>query len=386
MSKPELITAIREEIALEGPIPFMRYMEMALYHPRYGYYTSPGEKIGWKGDYYTSSSVHPVFGELIAKQVIQMRAVCIQEDASGSEETFTLVEMGAGKGTLCFDIMNTIKKEAPDIFERLHYVIIEESRWLRDKQADWLRPIFPGRVRWEDEIPTNLVGLVLTNELIDAFPVHRLRVENDTIEEIYVDWKQGGFIEVLKPPSSPRLQNYLSRLPVRFDRPTELEINLRARDWVRQVGRALSRGFVLTIDYGYPEEELYSPRRSKGTFLCYHQHKTNEEPYARVGDQDMTAHVDFTSLKRCGEEVGLRSLGFTDQGHFLMGLGISEKMAGPADRMDQSLEARDTFLAMKRLMAPEEMGKVFKILIQGKNLPADVRLDGLQFKPFFHFS
>ncbi|HIE64556.1 MAG: SAM-dependent methyltransferase [Nitrospira sp.] len=386
MSKPELITAIREEITRKGPIPFMRYMEMALYHPRYGYYASPGEKIGWKGDYYTSSSVHPVFGELIAKQVLQMRAVCARGDASNPEEIFTLVEMGAGKGTLCFDILNTIRREAPAVFEHLDYVIIEESRWLRDKQAESLRPIFSGRIRWEEKIPSNLVGLVLSNELLDAFPVHRLRVEGESIEEIYVDWENSGFVEVLRPPSSPRLQNYVRRLSVRFDRSTELEVNLQARDWMRQVGRALSRGFVMTIDYGYPEEELYSPRRPKGTFLCYHQHKTNEDPYVRVGEQDMTAHVDFTSLKQCGEEVGLRCLGFTDQCHFLMGLGISEKMAGPADRMDQSTEARETFLAMKRLMAPEQMGKVFKILIQGKNLPADVHLDGLQFKPFFRFS
>ncbi|MFQ5579663.1 MAG: class I SAM-dependent methyltransferase [Nitrospiria bacterium] len=386
MSKPELITEIREEISVKGPIPFVRYMEMALYHPLYGYYASPGEKIGWKGDYYTSSSVHPVFGELIAKQVLQMREVCEKASSSNPEIIFTLVEMGAGKGTLCFDILNTIRREAPGVFERLHYVIIEESRWLREKQAAWLGPIFSGQIRWEDEIPQKLTGLVLSNELLDAFPVHRLRVGSDTIEEIYVDWENDGFVEILGPPSSPRLQNYLRRLPFRFDRPTELEINLKARDWVRQVGQALSRGFVLTIDYGYPEETLYSSRRPQGTFLCYHQHKTNEEPYERVGEQDMTSHVDFTSLKRCGEEVGLSCLGFTDQCHFLMGLGISEKMAEPAERMDQSAEARQAFLAMKRLMAPEEMGKVFKILIQTKNLPADIHLDGLQFKPFFRFS
>ncbi len=386
MSKPELIIAIKEEIARKGPIPFVRYMEMALYHPRYGYYASPGEKIGWKGDYYTSSSVHPVFGELIAKQMLQMLAVCSQGDVSNPQETFTIVEMGAGKGTLCFDILNYIKREVPAVFDRLQYVIIEESRWLRDKQTEWLRPVFSGRIRWEDEIPSDLVGVVFSNELLDAFPVHRLRVKEDTIEEICVDWENGSFVEVLRPPSSPRLRRYLSRLDVRFERATELEINLRARDWMRQMGQALSQGFVMTIDYGYPAEELYSPRRPKGTFLCYHQHKTNEEPYVRVGEQDMTAHVDFTSLKRCGEEVGLSCLGFTDQGHFLMGLGIAEKMAGPADRMDQSPEARKTFLAMKRLMAPGEMGKVFKILIQRKNLPGDVRLDGLQFKPFFRFS
>ncbi|MFQ5949860.1 MAG: class I SAM-dependent methyltransferase [Nitrospiria bacterium] len=383
MSKPELISAIGEEIAREGPIPFIRYMEMALYHPEYGYYASPGEKIGWKGDYYTSSSVHPVFGELIAKQLTQMGVAMCQGGAS--EEPFTIVEMGAGKGTLCFDILNFIQRVSPPFFDRLHYVIVEGSHWLREKQIAWLAPLFPRRLRWEDEIPKNLEGVVLSNELLDAFPVHRLRVEGETVQEIYVDWRNGRFAEVLRSPSTHRLSTYLRRLNVRFNRPTELEINLVALDWMRRVGRSLARGFVVTIDYGYPAATLYTPRRPKGTFLCYYKHTANENPYEHVGEQDMTAHVDFTSLAQCGEKAGLKLLGFTDQTHFLMGLGIAQRMEGPASRMNQSPEARRTFLAMRQLMAPEGMGKVFKILIQGKNVPSDIRLDGLQFKPFFKF-
>lgn len=376
MSKPELVTAIRQEILAKGPIPFARFMESALYHPEYGYYSSPGEKIGWKGDYYTSSSVHPVFGELLGRQLIQMGAAL-------GEKEFTLVEVGAGKGTLCYDILNSIRREAPEFFARLRYVIVEESRSLREKQIAWLSPLFPEPLRWEAEIPSGVIGAVISNELLDAFPVHRLRVAADAIQEIFVDWKEGRFAEVLRPPSSPELPAYLSRLGLHFDRPVELEINLRALDWIRRVARALLRGYVITIDYGYPAEALYSVRRPKGTLLCYYKHTANEAPYLHVGEQDITAHVDFTSLAKAGEEEGLSPIGFTDQTHFLMGLGIAQRMEEPARNMDRSPAARQEFLAMKQLMAPEKMGKIFKILIQGKKIHAEIQLDGLQFKPFF---
>src|SRR5581483_6723286 len=376
MSKPELVAAIREEILAKGPVPFARFMELALYHPEYGYYSSPGEKIGWKGDYYTSSSVHPVFGELLGRQLIQMGAAL-------DEKEFTIVEVGAGKGTLCYDILNFVRKAAPEFFDRLRYRIVEESRSLREKQIAWLSPLFPETLRWESEIPSGFAGAVLSNELLDAFPVHRLRVSADAIQEIFVDWKEERFAEVLKPPSSPELPAYLNRLGIRFDRPIELEVNLRALEWIRLVARALRRGFVITIDYGYPAEALYSARRPKGTLLCYHQHTASEEPYLHVGEQDITAHVDFTSLAKAGEEEGLALIGFTDQTHFLMGLGIAQRMEEPAKKMDQSPAARREFLAMKQLMAPEKMGKIFKILIQGKKIPAEIQLDGLQFRPFF---
>ena len=367
---------IREEIKRNGPIPFARFMESALYHPEYGYYTSPGEKIGWKGDYYTSSSVHPVFGELLAKQFFQMAGVL-------GEGEWTLVEAGAGKGTLCFDILTALQREAPDLFNRVRYVIIERSGWLRDRQIERLKPLFSDRVRWEDQVPGGITGVVFSNELLDAFPVHRLRVGPESVQEIYVGWEGGRFVETLGPPSHPDLTAYLKRAGVVFDRPVELEINLRALDWAREIGRGLKRGFVVTIDYGYPAEILYSAGRPRGTFLCYYRHTANENPYDHIGEQDMTAHIDFTSLAKAGEEVGLATIGFTDQTHFLMGLGIAQRMEAFAEQMDQSEEARRHFLAMRQLMAPEKMGKIFKILIQGKNLPAEIRLDGLQFKPFF---
>lgn len=378
MSKPELITFLREEIQKHGPIPFVRFMEAVLYHPTFGYYSSPGEKIGPQGDYYTSSSVHPVFGELLAKQLHQM-CLALDEDAS----TYTLVEMGAGKGTLCFDILRYFQRESPSVFNRLRYIIIEKSPDLRERQKERLKPLFPNQVQWEETVPIQFVGVLLSNELLDAMPVHRLRVDPHGVQEIYVDWKEDQFVETLGALSTPRLLDYLKNIDVQFDRPTEIEINLQAIDWMRHIGQSLARGYVVTIDYGFPAEELYTPRRPKGTFLCYYRHTTNENPYDHVGEQDMTAHVDFTSLAKAGEEVGLSLIGFTDQTHFLMGLGIAQRMEPYAMEMETSEEARKQFLAMKQLMAPERMGRVFKILIQGKNIPPEFRLDGLQFKPFF---
>lgn len=375
MSKPELVHIIREKINQDGPIPFVDFMALALYHPKYGYYSSPGEKIGWAGDFYTSSTVHPVFGALLAKQVMQMA------EAFG-DSPFTIVEVGAGVGTLCRDILVTIAREDPVCYEHCRYVIVEESGFLKEKQKNRLSPLFPGHISWADQIPASLVGIVISNELLDAFPVHRLTLGAGKVQEIYVDWQNNAFTEILKEPSKPELAAYVSEVELPLDKSYQLEINLKARDWITSVGEAISKGFVLTIDYGFPVEELYHPRKPGGTFLCYHKHKTNEEPYQHIGEQDMTAHVDFSAIIESGKKVGLQSLGLTDQMHFLMGLGISQRMEIPAKNMHASEKARNEFLAMKQLMDPNGMGKIFKVLVQSKDIPDEIALDGLQFKAF----
>ncbi len=372
MSKPELIKEIKNEITQNGPIPFVRFMAQALYHPKYGYYTGSGDKIGWKGDFYTSSTVHPVFGELLAKQCIQMK------DEIG-DVPLTIVEAGAGKGTLCQDILTLLSKEYPDVFKHCQYIIIESSPFFKELQQKRLCSTFSDHVSWASSIPQNLKGILFSNELLDAFPVHRLRVEKENIQEIFVDWQENRFVEILQPPSTPKLLSYLNRLGVSYKQSAELEINLKALDWMTEAGKALLKGFVITIDYGYPASQLYSPRRAKGTFLCYQKHQSNENPYTRIGEQDMTAHIDFTSLADQGKKVQLDPIGFTDQMHFLMGLGIAQRMEGPAKNMFESEEAKKEFLAMKHLMDPAGMGQTFKVLVQAKNITARQALDGLQY-------
>jgi len=378
VSKPALIEALRNEIAQNGPIPFARFMEQALYHPEHGYYTASDSQIGWGGDYYTSSTLHPLFGELIAQQLLQMEDLLCQDG-----EPFSVLEMGAGRGTLCGDILTYIQQKAPDVFGRLQYQIIEKSDPLRRLQQARLWPRFSSQATWGSDVPTPFEGVILSNEFVDALPVHRLRGAPASLREIYVDWQAGHFTEIEGPLSSPHLRDYVQRLDLQFDQPVTLEINLEALDWMRNVGRALKRGWIVTIDYGYPAKEIYTTRRARGTLLCYHRHTAHEDPYIHIGEQDMTAHVDFTSLAWAGREVGLSFLGFTDQTHFLMGLGVTERMAAVADQMDNSEVAREGFLAMKKLMAPDQMGKTFKVLIQGKAIPDRVVLDGLRFRPFF---
>lgn len=368
-----LTAIIRDEIVNMGPIPFVRFMALCLYHPEFGYYCSPRDKIGPKGDYYTSTAVHPIFATLLGKQILQMALLL----PLGNEK-ISLIEFGAGKGTLCQGILDFIQKEAPDVFSRVNYIIIEKSLSFQACQKARLLPIYPNTVGWKDQMPRDQVGIVLSNEFVDALPVHRMRGK----QEVYVNWKDGMFIEQLNSPSSPDLLAYFDRLDMKTNETFDYEMNLAALDWIRNVGQSLKQGFILTIDYGYPAHQLYHQSRSRGTFLCYYKHTICEDPYQHIGEQDMTSHSDFTSLAKVGEEAGLQVSGFTDQTHFLMGLGIAQEMQAAGDAMEESDEKKRNFFAMKELMAPHKMGKVFKILIQKKGISPPIILDGLTFRAF----
>jgi SAM-dependent MidA family methyltransferase len=372
-----LVAIIRDEIIKQGPIPFIRFMELALYHPEFGYYCSPHDKIGLTADYDTSPSVHPVFAKLLGKQILQMIL------ALGNKE-ISLIEFGAGEGTLCEGILDFLQKSAPDIFRRVTYIIIETSSSFQARQKERLIPVYANTVLWKDKMPKGPIGIVLSNEFVDALPVHRMRKN----KELYVNWENGKFTERFDSPSSPALLSYLHQVDIKPDEVFDYEINLAGLDWIREVGKSLKKGFVMTIDYGYPAHQLYHPSRNRGTLLCYYKHTVCEDPYAHIGEQDMTSHVDFTSLAKVGEEVGLNVLGFTDQTHFLMGLGITHEMQIVAENMEESDEAKRNFLAMKELMAPNKMGKTFKILIQEKGtvpcegITSPIALDGLAFRAF----
>ena len=376
---PELIAAITSEIAASGPIPFVRFMELALYHPQYGYYMrhpEPAhERIGWRGDFYTSSDVHPILGQALAKQAEQMYRLL------GQPHPFTIVEMGAGKGLLAKHIISTCAHRYPSFFQHLRYVLIDRSPAMRELQrrnlASWLDQ--PNLLEWVDDLanmaPHSLTGLFFSNELVDSFPVHRVQVTAKGIEELWVDYRDGGFVECLLPLSSDTLAHRLRRVSVDWPEGYRTEINLRASDWMKQVAQHLGRGFVLTIDYGHTAQDLYRSDRKRGTFLCYFQQSMNEEPFLRVGEQDMTAHVDFSSLAVTGEEQKLRTTGFTNQMSFLMGLGVEQMIAELEQDSPQ-------FRAAIHLLRPNGMGTTFKILIQHKGL-SQPELDGLQYKPFF---
>ncbi|MEY4704946.1 MAG: hypothetical protein RL042_1148 [Nitrospirota bacterium] len=380
LGHPELLATISSEIAKNGPIPFVRFMELALYHPQYGYYMrqpddANAERIGWSGDFYTSSDVHPILGRAIAAQSRQMDALL------GHPTPFTIIEMGAGKGLLARDCLAAIHAGQDDFASRVRYVLIERSPAMqalqRQNLAPWLNQ--PGLVTWVEGLdalaPQSVTGLFFSNELVDAFPVHRIQMAGDQAQELFVDYRDGRFEECLKPLSTPALDHYLQRLNPAWPDGYRTELNLQALEWMEQVAQRIGRGFVMTIDYGHTAQDLYGPERKNGTFLCYYQQLTGDVPYERIGQQDMTAHVDFTSLATVGAAAGLSVTGFTNQMSFLMGLGV-EDMIGQLD--PESPE----FGAAIHLLKPDGMGRTFKILVQHRGIEQP-DLDGLKFKPFF---
>ena len=380
LGHPELIAAISSEITRNGPIPFVRFMELALYHPQYGYYMrqpngADHERIGWSGDFYTSSDVHPILGRAMAAQARQM------DDLLGRPTPFTIVEMGAGKGLFARDCMGAIHATQDDFASRVRYVVIERSPAMQALQRQHLAPWLnkPGLVTWLEGMdalaPQSVTGLFFSNELVDAFPVHRIQVVAGQTKELFVDFREGGFEECLKPLSNPALERHLQRLKPIWPDGFRTEVNLQALGWMEQVAERIDRGFVVTIDYGHTAQDLYGADRKDGTFLCYYQQLTGDAPYVRIGQQDMTAHVDFTSLATVGAAAGLSVTGFTNQMSFLMGLGV-EDMIGQLD--PESPE----FGAAIHLLKPDGMGRTFKILVQHRGIERP-ELDGLKFKPFF---
>jgi SAM-dependent MidA family methyltransferase len=376
---PELVAAIASEIRSSGPIPFVRFMELALYHPRFGYYMRPPEsgteRIGWSGDFYTSSDVHPILGQGLAKQAEQLDRLL------GRPDPFTVVEMGPGKGLLAKHFLAARQPGSGSFGRRLRYVLIERSPAMRELQgANLLHGLCePGRITWveslDDLAARSVVGLLFSNELPDAFPVHRIQIEQGQTQEVYVDYDGVRFVERLGPLSSPELHDHLTRLNLSLPNGYRTEVNLEALRWMRQIARSINRGLSITIDYGHSAQDLYGPDRAKGTLLCYYSQMTSEDPYIRVGQQDLTSHVDFSSLAAVGEDHGLHVTGFTNQMSFLMGLDAEGMIA----HMD--MEGPE-FRAAIHLLRPEGMGRTFKVLVQHKGIPHP-ELDGLKFKPFF---
>jgi SAM-dependent MidA family methyltransferase len=366
----ELVRALRERIRARGRIPFAEFMDLVLYHPVAGYYNSFREKTGPGGDYYTSPHVHPIFGQLIARQVHQMWEIL------GHPAPFTLVEMGGGRGFLCSDILNYCRSQFGDFYRCLDYVLAEISGPLIRKQRSLLSPFLRERkVQWLD--PERLLngtqkffGCLLSNELIDAFPVHLVQQKDGKLWEIYVACGDESFQEVLGPPSRPTLGEYFLLYGSRLEEGQRAEVNLKALDWIEKVSRVLQRGFILTIDYGYEASELYEPARRDGTLLCYFRHTTSSNPFERIGAQDITAHVNFTALMKKGEALGLKKAGYAEQYKFLVSLGLLQDLE-KLER-DSPSESDPIFLknklAMRNFLIPGGMGTLFKVLCQSKGI------------------
>lgn len=332
-----------------------------MYYPELGYYTSDKEKIGKTGDFYTSSNLTSAFGEMLGKQIEEMWHILGQKD-------FTVVEMGAGSGLLSGDVLTSLKKNH-ELYQGLHYCIVEKSASLRKEQKNRLSD---ENVKWFDSISdlTGMEGCIFSNELPDAFPVHVVVMENE-LKEIFVGYEK-NFFEILKPASN-QLIDYLGELDVALPCGYRTEINLDAITWIQEIGSALKKGFVITIDYGYPSNELYQEYRNCGTLMCYYRHSVNDSPYMHIGEQDMTSHVNFSALDHWGRKNGLELCGFTDQAHFLMGLGIDEYIKNLQEK--SPMEYYKKILPIKSLIM--DMGETFKVMIQKKEVSSG-ELSGLK--------
>jgi SAM-dependent MidA family methyltransferase len=358
---------IAARIAAQGRITFAAFMEACLYEPGLGYYTSPGRKVGAEGDFYTSISVHAAFGRVIAREITQMWR------SMGTPDAFTLVECGAGNGRLACDIMDYLAEREPELYRVLELVLVEREPSLEAAQAGLLAAHAP-RVRWlTPEVfgdgSFTFSGCLYSNELIDAMPVHRVVMTPEGLQEIYVTLKEGALAEEAGEPSTPAIAGYLERLGIELHPGQEAEINLAGLGWLATASRTLHQGFILTIDYGFPAQELFAPHRNRGTLLCYYRHRVEDNPYIRLGQQDITSHVDFTSLIRRGSELGLQEVWFGEQYRFLISAGIIEELED-LERSDLSEEEKlRVRLALKKLIMPEGgMGDTFRILIQSKGV------------------
>ena len=355
--KERIIARIKDE----GPITFRDFMAMTLYEPRLGYYCSGRQTMGREGDYLTSPELSPVFSVMVGRQLREMWK------AMGAPDRWDIAEVGAGNGTLCRDTLKWACRRAPEFFEAISYVIVEPIPSPQARQRKMLElEALETKVCWLTEMPDAVDGCILSNELLDSMPVHRVRLEDGDLREVFVGWDGTRFREELREPSIAEIGGYFERLGLLPGEGCMAEVNVSAVDWMFRVGAALAKGFVLTFDYGYEAEELYAPWRKEGTLLCFYKHNPSNDPYARIGRQDMTSHVDFTSVRRAGEASGLKTLGLVSQAEFLANLGIGEAL--PASGGELSLEER---LARRRVVSelvdPAGLGRV-KVLVQAKGL------------------
>jgi SAM-dependent MidA family methyltransferase len=364
-----LESLIREEIRARGPMRFDRFMALALYHPEHGYYARP-PAIGSEGDFYTSVSVGALFGQLLARQARQMGRLL-------DEKEFWIFEQGAHDGQLAFDILSSLRSNAPEFFATLRYAIVEPSPWGRESQKRKLAG-FGAQVRWLERLADwkgdAPCGLFLSNELLDAFPVRLIeRGAAEWNEHCVVIEEADALGWRAVPIDDAELRRAMAKLPLPEIEGYQTEIAMGAESWMREVAGFLRRGYVLTIDYGYPASVYYAPFRRDGTLTCFRKHRRGGDVLRTPGEQDMTAHVNFTALVHAGAAAGLETLALVDQQRFFTGVAHDE-LSGARIYPDGLIKQTRSW---QMLTHPEHLGTRFHVLVQAKNAPAG--LDGLRF-------
>jgi len=369
-----------------GPLTVAAFMELALYSEN-GYYARAVRRSGRAGDFFTSVDVGPLFGELLAVQIAEM-AELVERGTRGDLAPIDLVEAGASDGRLSADILRSLRRDAPQLFERLRLHLVEASPAARAMHTSTLGDVASRLASSGTDLPASFEGIVVANELLDAMPVHQVVMRENGLREIFVDvapqaGPESAALRVVEAaPSTPALAEYLARVGASLEPGWRAEINLAAIEWVRTAARRLRRGFMILIDYGHDARELYSVTHAGGTLTTFAHHtaagpEAHGAPawLANPGAQDITAHVDFTSVRAAAEAEGMQTLGFLDQTYFLLalaGLGGAEN-AAPAETAEQTGARFATLrrrLALKTLLLPGGLGSTHKVLLLGKGVGA----------------
>ncbi len=356
-----LIQTLHTHLVEQQEMPFMEFMQLALYAPGEGYYSSGLQKLGTQGDFITAPELTPLFGQALANQCQQILSTL---------ESPVLFEFGAGSGTLCVDILNHL--------EQLHclpesYYILEVSANLRHRQQELIQQKIPhlaSKVQWLERWPdTPFNGVVIANEVLDAMPVNRFMVTDSGIMESYITLnEQNQLREIFKPSHNQRLLAYINRHLSQLPKPYLSEVNLFLDDWLVNIYRMLHQGVVLLIDYGFPRHEYYHPDRNQGTLMCHYQHHSHPEPLLHPGEQDITAHVDFTHVAEAGHQAGFHIAGYTNQASFLLANGLLSLVHNLGNEREQ-FQAKQ---AIKQLTQPSEMGELFKVIALTRDIEIDL--------------
>ena len=365
---------IEQEIREHGPIPFSRYMEVCLYDPELGYYARHASQFGKAGDFYTSSDVHAVFGRLLARQFEEMwRAV-------GSPPIIQIIELGPGRGLFAQDVLDWSEKKFPDFFGSIRYVLVERSAALRTSLKQTLARHFAlGKCILEEtplsssqrEVPI----VIFANEFFDALPVEVLSTKG-SLRIAY----EGRRLAETWTGASPQELEYLDRYSVQPESGERVEACLSGLEYMKQIAAAVKHGFIAIVDYGYTREELLAGRH-RGTIMTYRQHSASANPYEAPGEQDITAHVNFTALQSVAEQNGIRVEKLLTQSQFLMGIGEANEFGDAFEECKLPQEKAKVALQLKHLVTPAGMGETFHVLVASKGVSAEQinGLSGLKF-------
>lgn len=373
---------IARQIHQHGPVSFAWFMETALYHHELGYYRQPRRTPGRGGDFITSPELHPFFGNTLARQVAETW------DALGQPHHLIVREHGASSGGLSYDILVALSEKAPDVLDAIDYRLVDVNTHRLNEAITAMEEVgFADRVSAEspDELSPE-AGLVLANEVADALPVHRFVSRDGNIREVHVDIdSEGSFLDVETDPDTPLLSlitEHFDRHGISLPDGARFEFSPGVAEWAKGIATSLTKGIAVIIDYGYDAPTLYRDHRLEGTLRGYWQHTATDNPYLRVGQQDLTAHVDFSWLQDAAQSAGMQSLGLTTQSDYLTRLGLGdwlmELQQQPDVQMDEYYLAQN---ATMRLIDPAGLGR-FRVLGLCKGLSPEFRPLGFTDRSF----